>query len=308
MKNSKYMGFFYAIVGCIFWGGSGTAAQYFFEHNQISTQWVVGVRLLTAGLLLLLWCFFTIPKQVKHMFTTPKHLLKLIAFGFLGVLPSQFTYFMAIRLGNAPTATVLQFLSPLFILIYLAIRYLKLPRKIDFISIAIAMLGTFLLVTKGNIYQLSLSPAAIIWGILAGVSGASNTLLPQKLLKEFDAKLVTGGAMFVSGLAFLPLLVKTEIPTFNTPSLLTFIYIIIFGTMLSYLFYISSLNYISPSLTSMLSAFEPLTATLLSIILLSTPFSLIEIIGSALILSVTFLQAFAAQVDTKRRKVIKKNN
>nr|WP_252904420.1 EamA family transporter [Secundilactobacillus silagei] len=66
------------------------------------------------------------------------------------MIPSQFSYFMAIKHGNAPTATILQFLGPIFIIIYVAIRHWRMPRRIDVISMLIALLGTYLLVTKGS--------------------------------------------------------------------------------------------------------------------------------------------------------------
>ncbi|MBV7390935.1 DMT family transporter [Enterococcus alishanensis] len=282
------------IVGSILWGASGTVAELFFSESTVSTQWVVALRLLGAGILLLLWCLFTIPHQVKNLLRQPKQVLAVCLFGFLGVLPSQFTYFMAIRTGNAPTATILQFLSPLFILLYFTITKRELPRRIDSFCVFLAMFGTYLLVTKGQFNQLALSPEAFIWGILSGVSAALYTLLPRKLLQAFDAKLVTGLAMFVSGIALSPILISTDVPVLAPRNWGMLAFIVIGGTMFSYLFYIQSLQYIDASLTSMLSSFEPLTATILSVALLHTAFGLPEIIGALFILSTTFLQAWAS--------------
>lgn len=53
----------------------------------------------------------------------------------------------------------------------------------------------------------------------------------------------------------------------------------------------------------MLSSFEPLTATVLSVLLLHTLFGLPEIIGSILILSTTFLQGWASQQLERKQKV-----
>lgn len=293
--TDKNKGFFYAIAGSLLWGASGTVAQFFFENNAVATEWVVGIRLLTAGLLLLVWCLLSIPREVAGIFRSPADFLQVLLFGLLGVLPSQFTYFMAIRLGNAPTATILQFLSPLFILVYLSVRHARLPRRIDFLSIALALSGTYLLVTRGQWNQLALSPRALFWGVLAGVSAALYTLLPGKLLKRFDAKVVTGVAMVLSGSAFLPVLARTELPEMTRNSWFSLAFIVVGGTMFAYLFYIQSLKYIAPSTTSMLSAFEPMTATILSVVFLGTAFGIPEITGSLLIISVTFLQALPAK-------------
>nr|WP_243686307.1 EamA family transporter [Lentilactobacillus rapi] len=69
---------------------------------------------------------------------------------------------------------------------------------------------------------------------------------------------------------------------------------VIFGTMLAYLFYLQSLSYIQPTTASVLGSFEPLSATILSILLLGISFGLPETIGGILILGTVGLQSWAA--------------
>ena len=165
--TDKQKGFFYAITGPVLWGFSGSIAQYLFTQESIPTQWIVGIRLLFAGLMLVIWCYFIDFKELFAILKKPRYIFQLLAFGLLGMLPAQYTYFMAIKYGNAPTATVLQFLGPLFIIIYISLRKLQMPRRIDLISIVLAILGTFLLVTHGHINQLMLSPAAVLWELVS---------------------------------------------------------------------------------------------------------------------------------------------
>ena len=60
-KSSQ--GIFYAIVGAIFWGASGTVAQGLFSRSKLSPLWLVGIRLFFAGLLLLIWYQLTTGKK-----------------------------------------------------------------------------------------------------------------------------------------------------------------------------------------------------------------------------------------------------
>lgn len=293
------IGFFDAIFGCMLWGISGNFAELLFDHYHFHALWVVAVRLLLAGTIILVWCFFVIDHAEIKRFFHWKNLLQAVCFTFFGMVPSQLTYFCAIQYGNASTATVLQFMGPLFIVLYLSIRQMQLPRRIDVISILIAIIGTFLLVTDGQLDKLTLGPLAILFGLLAAVSQASYTLLPRQLLEEFDARLVTGVSMLIGGVAFSPLLFVFKMPTFNLTTLTGMGYIVIFGTMFAYLFYLKSLQYISPTLTGMLSAFEPLTATIIAVIWMHLHLGMVEIIGSLLILSTAFLQGMAAQKATK---------
>ncbi|GAP03394.1 permease of the drug/metabolite transporter superfamily [Fructobacillus pseudoficulneus] len=296
-KNTR-KGILFVVIGCIFWGGSGTVAEYTFSHSAIPALWLVGIRLFFAGLLLLLW--FGITKGAKEVFSIwgdRRSATLIILFAFLGMLPSQLSYFMAIRFGNAPTATVLQFLGPIFIILYLTVAQHRWPSRTDSISVLIALLGTALLVTGGDFTRLSLAPLALFWGIAAGLGQASYTLLPRLLLDRFDGRLVVGWAMLLGSLPFWPYLLTKKVGHLTTASTLSVGFIVIFGTMLAYLFYINSLNYIEPTVTGMLSSVEPLTATFLSVVFLKTDFSAVQFIGGLLVISTVFLQALPQKAE-----------
>lgn len=178
---------------------------------------------------------------------------------------------------------------------HIALRQLKLPRRIDCISIIIAMIGTILLVTKGHLNTLSLAPMAVFWGLLAGLSQASYTLLPKKLLSDFSSLIVVGWAMLLGSIPFIPIISTRQLSIINWKIAVSLVFIIIFGTILAYLFYILSLKYIEPAITVVLSAFEPLTATVLSVTLLHLHLNFIEIIGAFLIILTAFLQILPAK-------------
>lgn len=294
MKNSS-VGIWLAIVGAFFWGAAGTVAQFLFNNYNLSPQWLVGIRLLTSGFLLLAFVLFIKKEPILNIWQNKNSVILLLAFSFLGMLPSQFTYFMAIKYGNAATATILQFTGPLFTIIFIALRQLKLPRRIDCISIIIAMLGTILLVTKGHLNTLSLAPMAVFWGLLAGLSQASYTLISKKLLSDFSSLIVVGWAMLLGSIPFIPTISTHQLSIINWKIALSLVFIIIFGTILAYLFYILSLKYIEPGIAGVLTAFEPLTATILSVALLHLHLNLIEIVGAFLIILTAFLQVLPSK-------------
>lgn len=294
MKNK---GFSYAIIGCVFWGLSGIFAQTLFTKFNVQAPWLVGVRLLSAGSLLVIWSLIVISKQQWQTFLRKKNIIELMMFALFGVIPSQLTYLLAIQYGNASTATILQFTGPLFIILYLCLRNWVLPRRIDVISLIIALLGTVLVVTNGNLTELSLSLPACFWGIMAVVSQTSYTLLPRRLLREFDARIVIGLAMIVGGIFFIPVLIFIPAPQLTLAALFDLSCVVVIGTMFSYLFYLQSLKFIPPETTGMLSAFEPLTATLLSILWLHQNLGVGELIGACLIISTTFLQSLAVKLQ-----------
>ena len=125
--NSRAKGILLVIVGTMLWGISGTVAQFLFQQKGFDTEWLVVVRLLISGFLLLLYGYIKKDKNIINIWKSKEDSIKLILFGAIGMLGVQYTYFAAIKHGNAATATILQYLSPVIITCYLIIRNKKLP-------------------------------------------------------------------------------------------------------------------------------------------------------------------------------------
>jgi len=292
-KNTR--GILLAISGASLWGTSGAAVQYLFTHAQVNAGWLVGLRLLSAGFLLVGYSWFTDRRASFRVFHSRKALRLLVLFSFLGMGSSQLTYFMAVKYSNAPTATVIQYLAPVIIVVYVAIHHRTLPRRIDVLSIGVALIGTFLLVTHGHLTQLALSPLACFWGLLAAVAEALNALMPGNLFKHFGTITIIGWSMVICGVAFIPLYFWVAPPVLTGLDIAVIVYIILGGTLLAYTLYLASLTAIDPSTTGMLGAFEPLVATILAVALLHTPVGLSDLSGGSLIILATFLQMWPHQ-------------
>lgn len=222
--------------------------------------------------------------QIKAILSNKRDIAILVIFAFLGNFNSQLTYMLAVQASNASTATVIQYLSPVLIILWLAFRNREWPRRIDVISIIFALVGTFLLVTGGRLDALTITPNALMWGSSAALAASIYTLAPRSLLARYDTITVCGMAMFLGGLCISPNLFLTPVPHFTGLEWLDLIYIIVFGTMMAYTFFLGSVKYIFPALTGMLSAFEPLVATFLTVTLLGTKLTSITLLGSFLII------------------------
>ena len=161
-KKSK--GLWMAIIGASFWGGSGAAAQYLFANTSMTAIWLVTVRLLFGGGIMLLIGLARHRDQIKEILSNKRDIAILVIFAFLGNFNSQLTYMLAVQTSNASTATIIQYLSPVLIILWLAFRNREWPRRIDVISIIFALVGTFLLVTGGRLDALTITPNALMWG------------------------------------------------------------------------------------------------------------------------------------------------
>lgn len=251
----------------------------------------MAVRLIFAGLIMTAIGLVRNPGQTKGLLTNRGDLGILIAFTFLGMLNSQFTYMKAVQTSNAPTATVIQYLQPVLIIVWFTLRNRAWPRRLDILSITIALVGTFFLVTGGHLNSLSLTPIALFWGLMCALAAAIYTVLPQGLLSRYDTLTVCGLGMLIGGICMSPVLVLTPLPNMTAFDWGTLVYIVIFGTILAYTLFLSSINYISPAVTGMLSAFEPLVATTLAVAFLGTKLTAASVMGSLLIILCTLIQS-----------------
>lgn len=288
--SAQQKGFICAILGPVLWGVSGNVAEWLFGPAGLKPDWLVAVRLLASGILLMAWCLLTQRQVTLAVWKNKRHLRGALIFGLGGVVVSQFSYFTAVATSNAPTTTVLQYLAPLFIVIYLAIKEHHWPQRIDVISLAVAFVGMLLLVTHGRLTTLALTPRGLFWGITAGVGAALYTLMPVKLLQEVPAQIVIAWAMLFAGVVLSPILFLTPAPVITGQVVLGIGYVTLFGTLFAYLLYLASLKTVRPTVVGMLNVFEPLTATVVAILVFNAHFGLAEIIGGLLVLSTSFIQ------------------
>lgn len=202
----------------------------------------------------------------------------------------QYTYFAAIKHSNAATATVLQYCAPILIAVFLAIRYQKMPGYKEIAAIILAVIGTFTLVTHGKVGTLAVSTKALLFGISSAISLAIYTLQPSYLLSRHKPAVVIGWGMLCGGIVFS--FVKApwnSEGSFELTTYLNLVFIIFFGTLLAFTFYLHSVKIIGGQKASLLASAEPLAATLLAVYWLKIPFSIMDIIGSVCIICTVFL-------------------
>ncbi|MBT2640424.1 EamA family transporter [Bacillus sp. ISL-39] len=291
---NRRKGIFLVITGAVFWGIGGTVAKKLFQDFQIDVNWLVTARLLIAGFLLLTVQFFRGDRsQILGVWKNRSTAVPLMIFGLLGMLAVQYTYMASIKHGNAAVATLLQYLAPIMIIVYLILRKQTVLTRRDMLTVSLALIGSFFLLTNGSISQLSVPPPAIVWGVLSGGALAFYTLYAIPLLKQFDSLVIVGWAMIIGGFA-LSLIHppwQMNFETLNLEAYLYLVFVIIFGTMIAFWFYIESLQSLQAKESSLLGSIEPLAAVLTTVFWLKEPFGFFQWVGTACIIGMILLLA-----------------
>ena len=294
--RQKTKGILFTLIGGIVWGLSGASGQFLFQYKEASANWLVPVRLTTAGFLLLLILFFQRGTHIFDVWKTRRTSAQILIYGIGGMMLCQYTYFVTIQHSNAGIATVLQYLSPVIILAVVCLGKRILPSPIEVLALILAVSGTFFLATHGDFHSIVISGTALRWGLLSACTYAFYTLYSSRLLKNFDSPLIIGWGMFLGGLALTPVLKPwTMHPIIDKETLLALFAIIVLGSIVSFTLYVTGVQLIGPSMTSMIASIEPVAATVLSVVWLGVPFTGMDLLGFVCILSTIFLLAMPAK-------------
>ncbi|GAP00382.1 DMT family transporter [Fructobacillus ficulneus] len=293
-KSQQQIGLFFAIAGASFWGLSGVASQYLFHDTGVLPTSIVALRLLIGGLLALLLAVGSprLRTQIWAIWRDPADRKRLLLFSLFGFLPSQLSYFLSISYGNVAAAAALQFLSPTFTLVYLIVGQRYQPKMLELLTILISVVGTILLITDGQLAVFAIAPLAIFWGLVSGMGQVAYSILPKPLLEKYDTSVVVGWGMFLGGIPLGPAIFRdSALTTLSAWQWTNVVFIILIGTLAACLCYINSLKYLAATVAQMLGSFEPLTATVFSVLVLNQHLGLVEILGMILIISVVFIQS-----------------
>ncbi|WP_274435957.1 DMT family transporter [Alicyclobacillus sp. ALC3] len=172
-----------------------------FQRYGFNPGWLVTVRMSISGLSLLIGV--SIRSGLVQTFAVWKDKIdavRMVLLGIIGLLGVQYSYFASIRYGNAATGTMLQYMGPIFITVYVALRSRRMPHTSQLVAVILALTGAFLLVTNGNFHSFSVAWLAVVWGTISALTAAFYTLYPKALLQKYGAATVSGWGMLIGSI------------------------------------------------------------------------------------------------------------
>lgn len=307
-ENKKALGIFLTLLGGSLFGFSGACGQYLFEYKAATSNWLVPIRLTTAGTILLVMLYVRDRGRIFDIWKNRRSALSLVLYGLIGMMACQYTYFTTIQYSNAGIATVIQYLSPVLILIYVCLRGRRLPRISELCALFLAVLGTFLLATHGDLHSFAISGKALFWGLLAALSAAFYTLQSDLLLRDYDTLQIIGWGMLIGG-GLLTVVLRPWTQTgviLDGGTFLALTGVILCGTILAYNFYLLGVRLIGPSRASMIASMEPVSATFFSVVWLKVRFGMMDFLGFLCILSTVLILSLTKSAGNTGEKPQKK--
>ncbi|MGI6030729.1 MAG: DMT family transporter [Eubacteriales bacterium] len=279
-----FWGYLLTLCGGFFWAVGGICGQLLFQKNEMTSNWLVPVRLTISGLILLAAALIT-RRDITSVWRQKRDRLEILLFGLLGSALCQYSYYTSIQYSNAAFATILAYTSPVLILAYTAFRSRRAPRLYELLCVVLVVLGAVVCSTHLNFQMLSVSPVALFWGVVCSVGMTIYTLEPRRLLQHHDLLSVVGWGMVIGGIALIPLCRPWE----ETVQVDTHLYImlaavILLGTVFSFCMYQAGVSIVGGLAGSVLSSVEPVGSVILSVLFLNIQFSPLDFLGFAMIL------------------------
>ncbi|EMC53409.1 TPA: DMT family transporter [Streptococcus mutans] len=281
MKKS-FKGTVLVVLAAIAWGISGVSGQFLMKQG-ISVYLLTSLRLLISGLLLIGVVIWQQPQQIKAILEDKKVLVGIFGFSICGLLLNQFSYLQAIHYTNAGTATVLQYMAPVLVLTVVCFRDRSLPTMGELTAILLAILGTFIIATHGQLGNLALTPVGLFWGLFSAVTYTLYMLLPIKLIHKWGSLLVIGLGMLLGGLVFSLVSQSWQYnPQFQANNLLAYVGLIIVGSVFAYTSFLKGVSLIGAVKGSLLASIEPIAAVFFSVAIMKEIFYPIDFLGMLL--------------------------
>lgn len=121
MRDSSFCkGIGLAIAAAVFWGSMGVCAQYLFQQCSFTPLDLVSMRLVLAGLILLIMERVVFGRNIISPLRNAKTTVGILVAGLL-ILVSQLTFMLSVAASNAGTAAIVLTLVPLICACWLSL-------------------------------------------------------------------------------------------------------------------------------------------------------------------------------------------
>lgn len=292
MKRYEIIGIILTLLGATLWGVSGTSVQFVGNFRNMNLEWLLTMRLITAGLLTVLYGWIRQGNAIFNVFRNWRDTLGLVIFGVFGMALCQYTYFRSIVIAGAGIATVLQYLAPSMIIIYLLVRYGKRPSTGEIISVILALAGTICLMGNNGFSFESFRSDVLFWGLLSAVGVAVYSVSPVRLLATYGTIPIVGFGMLLSGLVAAVLFQQPHsYATWDVWTVVGCFNVVFLGTIVSFNAYLEGVKRIGAVSGSILSSIEPISAAFFGWALLGNQFNWVGILGMAMIIATVIIIA-----------------
>lgn len=293
----------------VFWGSSFVVVKQLLDVGLTPIA-IATFRFLLAGALFLM--ALALKKRVTPTYRLSverKDLLVLLALALTGVTFFFTIQYTGIQLAGASIAAIMVcLLSPILITIFSARLFGDRIRKRQFIGIAVAAAGTFLVVLA-DLLNLEGSMNFLVGTLIllsTPVMWAGYSLLGQKIMQKYDAFLVVAYVSLLGGVCLIPFSLAEgsfmQIFTLSLGDWLSLLYLAFTCSLLGYFIWFYVLKKAGATASTFLFA-EPLITAVFAVMFVNETLYPSVIAGAVLIFLGVFLVTFNSHKNKTQSKL-----
>lgn len=273
---SQRIAYITVLLGAMLWGTTGTAQTFM---PQTVHPLAVGASRLAVGGFTLLIVMLLLRKIEFRNWPWKATLSAALAMAIF-----QYCFFTSIRLTGVAIGTVVAIGSaPMFSGLIEWFIHKRRPTRIWLTATAMAVVGCILLFS--NKEGMAVHPVGVTLSLCAGLLFAFYSLFNKQVMEKVAAIPSVAVIFSASAMMLLPFLFMFETEGLLTvPGISTMLYLGIATTTIAYILFSIGLRNIPSSSAVTLSLAEPLTAAILSVVVVGEKLSVVSWSGIALLL------------------------
>jgi drug/metabolite transporter (DMT)-like permease len=233
---------------------------------------------------------------------TRRELPYLVVFGIAGVALVQWLYFVSIGRLPIGIALLIEYLAPILIAIWAWAVFKEPIRRRIWAALVLALAGLSLVVEVWG--GLSLDGVGVAAALGAAVAYAIYVLMAEHAVKWRDPASLTCFGFLFAALFWAAVQPLWRFPTgrldddvsllghlerFSLPVWLLLLYVVVAGTMVTFLLVAAALRHISATRVGIVAMLEPVAASGVAFLWLGESFGAAQLVGGAIVLAAILL-------------------
>ena len=275
MDKDRFSGYSEIIIAAILWSLAGIFAK---QIHGMSAQSIIFYRVLLA--FVIYFIFILISGNLKMVELKDKK-IHLLLFGILQA-GTMLAFFISLLKGSVSIAVLLLYTAPVYITLLSPWLLKERSTRKGIIALVVSIIGIMLIVDPQKL-DFAQYPAGMIAGIASGIIYAFQIMTSKYASSTYSGYTQAFWSFLIATIILLPV----GIAPFDMvlENLVYLILLSIFPTILAVSLYFNGLKKVKAHNASILGLIEPVSAVILSVLLLHENISALEMIGGALILA-----------------------
>ena len=222
----------------------------------------------------------------------------LIVFGIAGVALVQWLYFVSIARLPIGIALLIEYIAPILIAIWAWAVFKERIRRRIWLALVFAVVGLALVVEVWS--GLSLDGLGVTAALCAALAYAVYVLMAERAVRRRDPASLTAYGFLFAAIFWAAVQPVWRFPTerlddrvsllghlerFSLPVWLLLLYIVIAGTMITFLLVAAALRHISATRVGIVAMLEPVAASAVAFVWLGESFGTAQLLGGAIVLA-----------------------